>query len=215
VTPAEVDRLVGLGILVPRDGPGPFLPADAQKVRLAVACEQAGLPVDGIAAAIRAGRLSFGFLEAAPFRRWAVRSARTYRLDILGAEDIIERPAELPVAVADEEPRPVSLLLQVLHEVAGLLSDPGGVGVGGHAGQMDAAGVQFDEEQHVQPSQPDGIDGEEVAGQDSGGLLAKKRPPAGVCPPWRGVEAVAAERLFAASLRVSRMSSWMVRHSAR
>ena len=33
----------------------------------------------GIAAAIRAGRLSFGFLEAPPFRRWAVRSARTYR----------------------------------------------------------------------------------------------------------------------------------------
>ena len=79
VTEAEVDRLVGLGILVARDGPSPFLPADAQKVRLATACEQAGLPMDGIAAAIRTGRLSFGFLEAAPFRRWAVRSARTYR----------------------------------------------------------------------------------------------------------------------------------------
>jgi hypothetical protein len=51
------------------------------------------------------------------------------------------------------------------------------------------------QEQHVQPPQPDGIDGEEVAGQDSGGLLAKKRPPAGACPPWRGVEAVAAKRL--------------------
>src|SRR5918994_643674 len=31
------------------------------------------------AAGIRAGRLSFAFLEAAPYRRWAVRSARTYR----------------------------------------------------------------------------------------------------------------------------------------
>jgi hypothetical protein len=79
VTEAEVDRLVGLGILVARDGAGPFLAADAQKVRLATACEQAGLPMEGIAAAIRAGRLSFAFLEAAPFRRWAVRSARTYR----------------------------------------------------------------------------------------------------------------------------------------
>src|SRR5919198_358613 len=79
VTEAEVDRLVGLGILVARDGPSPFLPADAQKVRLATACEQAGLPMDGIAAAIRSGRLSFAFLEAAPFRRWAVRSTRTYR----------------------------------------------------------------------------------------------------------------------------------------
>jgi adenylate cyclase len=95
VTEVEVERLVDLGILVPRDGgAGPFLETDVQKVRLAAACERAGLPMEGIAAAIRAGRLSFAFLEAAPFRRWAVRSPRTYRqvsqqtgipLDTLGA----------------------------------------------------------------------------------------------------------------------------------
>jgi adenylate cyclase len=79
VTEAEVQRLVELGILVARDGAGPFLETDAQKVRLAAACQRAGLPMAGIAAAIRAGRLSFAFLEAAPYRRWAVRSSRTYR----------------------------------------------------------------------------------------------------------------------------------------
>ena len=79
VTEPEVARLVELGVLVPRDGPGPFRETDVQKVRLAVACEQAGLPMAGIASAIQAGRLSFAFLEAAPFRRWAVRSTRTYR----------------------------------------------------------------------------------------------------------------------------------------
>src|SRR6266511_532281 len=79
VTKAEVDRLVGLGILVARDGAGPFLETDAQKVRLATACERAGLPMEGVGAAIRVGRLSFAFLEASPYRRWAVRSARTYR----------------------------------------------------------------------------------------------------------------------------------------
>jgi adenylate cyclase len=79
VTEVEVARLVELGLLVARDGADPFLEADVQKVRLATACEQAGLPMAGIASAIRAGRLSFAFLEAAPFRRWAVRSARTYR----------------------------------------------------------------------------------------------------------------------------------------
>jgi adenylate cyclase len=79
VTEAEVGRLVDLGILVARDGTGPFLAADAQKVRLATACEQAGLPMEGIAAAIRSGRLSFAFLEGAPYRRWALRSGRTYR----------------------------------------------------------------------------------------------------------------------------------------
>jgi adenylate cyclase len=93
-TAAEVERMVDLGILVARDGPDPILETDVQKVRLAVACEQAGLPMEGIASAIAAGRLSFAFLEASPFRRWAVRSARTYRqvsqetgvpLDTLGA----------------------------------------------------------------------------------------------------------------------------------
>src|SRR5215204_5957622 len=79
VTEAEVRRLVDLGILVARDGAGPFLETDVQKVRLATACEQAGLPMDGIAVAVHQGRLSFAFLEAAPYRRWAVRSARTYR----------------------------------------------------------------------------------------------------------------------------------------
>jgi adenylate cyclase len=79
VAEAEIGRLVGLGILVARDGPAPFLTIDLRKVRLAVACERAGLPMDAIAAAIRAGRLSFAFLEAAPYHRWAAPSGRTYR----------------------------------------------------------------------------------------------------------------------------------------
>ena len=54
-----------------------------------------------------------------------------------------------------------SPLAQHQQEVAGLLGDPGGVGVGGHPGQVDPAGVQFDEEQHIQPAQQDRVDGEE------------------------------------------------------
>jgi adenylate cyclase len=79
VTEAEVQRLVDLGILVARDGTEPFRETDVQKIRLAAACERAGLPMAGIAAAVQQGRLSFAFLEAAPYRRWAVRSTRTYR----------------------------------------------------------------------------------------------------------------------------------------
>ena len=78
-TEAEVERLVELGVLVAREGAGPFRESDVPKVRLAVACEQAGLPMEGIAAAIRAGRLSFAFLETALYRRWAVRSGPTYQ----------------------------------------------------------------------------------------------------------------------------------------
>ena len=55
-TAAEVQRLVDLGILVARDSTDPFLETDVQKVRLAAACQRAGLPMEAIASAIRAGR---------------------------------------------------------------------------------------------------------------------------------------------------------------
>jgi adenylate cyclase len=93
VPQAQVERAVGLGLVEARDGDGAFLESDVQRVRLAVACERAGLPMDAIAAAVREGRLSFAFLEGAAYRRWALRSARTYRqvsqatgvpLDMLG-----------------------------------------------------------------------------------------------------------------------------------
>jgi adenylate cyclase len=124
VTEAEVQRLVDLGILVARDA-GPFLEADAPKVRLATACEQAGLPMDGIASAIRAGRLSFAFLEAAPYRRWAVRSGRTYRqvsqdtgvpLELLGSalEAIGFAPMAPDELIREDELEVVPLLQLVL-----------------------------------------------------------------------------------------------------
>jgi hypothetical protein len=42
--------------LVARESGGPFLETDVQEVRLGMACEQAGLPMDAIASAVRAGR---------------------------------------------------------------------------------------------------------------------------------------------------------------
>jgi adenylate cyclase len=118
---AEVERLVALGILTPRDGAAPFLATDVTKVRLAKACEQAGLPMDGIAAVIRQGRLSFAFLDASPYRRWALRSGRTYRqvsqetgvpLDLL--RDALESMGFAPAApddpIRDDELETVPLL---------------------------------------------------------------------------------------------------------
>jgi hypothetical protein len=77
-TEAEVHRMVELGILTPAGEEAPFRDSDVHKVRLAKACDEAGLPMEGIAAAIRAGRLSFAFLDDPVFRRWAARSGRTY-----------------------------------------------------------------------------------------------------------------------------------------
>jgi adenylate cyclase len=125
VTEAEVQRLVELGVLVARDGAGPFLATDVPKVRLATACERAGLPMEGIAAAIRAGRLSFAFLEGAPYRQWAVRSARTYRqvsqetgipLDLLGsALEAIGFARMAPDELIREDELEVVPLLQLGH----------------------------------------------------------------------------------------------------
>jgi hypothetical protein len=58
-----------------------------------------------------------------------------------------------PITVADEEASGPALLAEHQEQVAGLLGDPGGVGIGGHPGQVDPTGAQFDEEQHVQPAQ--------------------------------------------------------------
>ena len=84
-------------------------------------------------------------------------------LGALGPEQIIEGPAEFGVPIAQQELDSSSLLAEFQQQVPGLLGDPGAVGIGGHAGKVDAAGVQFDEEQHVQPFEPHGVDGEEVA----------------------------------------------------
>jgi hypothetical protein len=87
-----------------------------------------------------------------------------------------------------------SLLAQHQQQVAGLLGDPGAVGVGGDPSQVDAPGGSSMREQHVQPSQPYGVDGEEVAGEEPGGLLAQERPPRGRCPPRGRVEAMTTQR---------------------
>jgi hypothetical protein len=86
------------------------------------------------------------------------------------------------------------LVLQAQHEVASLLSHPGRVGIGGHPGQVDAASGHFDEERDVEPPQPDGIDGEEVAGEDPGSLPTQERPPSSGRWPRRRVQTVAAQR---------------------
>ena len=85
-------------------------------------------------------------------------------------------------------------LAQDQQQVAGLLSDPRAIRVGSDSGEVDPAGIQLDEQQHIQPSQPHRVDGEEVAGHDASGLLAQERRPALARPPRRRVQPMAAER---------------------
>src|SRR5215467_10827427 len=55
--------------------------------------------------------------------------------------------------------------------------------VGGAASHMDTATADLDEEQHVQPGQQDGVDHEEVGGQDLIGVLADELAPSALAAP--------------------------------
>jgi hypothetical protein len=66
-----------------------------------------------------------------------------------------------------------------------LLGDPGAGRVDCAASEVDAAAFEFDEEEHVEASERDRLDGEEVAGKHGRGLLAEEFPPARTRTPRR------------------------------
>jgi adenylate cyclase len=78
VDPEYVDRLVELGILRPGTG-DTFSPGDARRARWVHSFEEAGVPLDGMAAAVRDGALSFSYLDASAFDRFAGLSGATFQ----------------------------------------------------------------------------------------------------------------------------------------
>jgi adenylate cyclase len=78
VDPDYLDRLVELGILTPAAGEA-FSPGDALRARWLQSLEQAGVPLEGLAAAVRDGVLSFSFLEVAAYDRFAGLSGTTFQ----------------------------------------------------------------------------------------------------------------------------------------
>ena len=75
VEPEYVDRLVELGILKPEPGDR-FSTGEVRKARWVRSLEVAGVPLDGMAAAVRDGTLSFSYLDASAFDRFAGPAAR-------------------------------------------------------------------------------------------------------------------------------------------
>jgi adenylate cyclase len=72
-----VDRLVELGIVTP--GPGDvFSTGDVRRARWVASLEQSGVPLEGMAAAVRDGALSFSYLDASAFDRFAGMSTTTF-----------------------------------------------------------------------------------------------------------------------------------------
>ena len=86
--------------------------------------------------------------------------------DVDGGEHRVERGGELGVAIANQEPDAAAGVVEIHDEVAGLLGQPGAGRVGGDAEDVYAAGGVLDDEERVQPVQGDGVEVEQVAGED-------------------------------------------------
>src|SRR6266545_3085451 len=78
VDPDYVDRLVELGVLTPAAGEA-FSPGDALRARWLQSLERAGVPLEGLAAAVRDGVLSFSFLDVGAYDRFAGLSGTTFQ----------------------------------------------------------------------------------------------------------------------------------------
>ena len=72
-------------------------------------------------------------------------------------------------------------VVEVHEQVAGLLGEPGAGGVGGDAEDVHAAGGVLDDEERVEPVQGDGVEVEQVAGQDGVRLGVQE-----LAPRWSG-----------------------------
>jgi hypothetical protein len=66
-------------------------------------------------------------------------------------------------------------------------------GIRCHAAEVDAASCEFDEEQHIQASKPDGVDGQKVTGDDRRRLRVQELRPAQLRPSRRRLDPVPAQ----------------------
>jgi adenylate cyclase len=78
VEPPYVVRLVDLGILAPEE-PDRFSPGDIRRVLMARSLEDAGIPLDGVGAAMQQGALSLDFFDATGYERFVGLAAETFR----------------------------------------------------------------------------------------------------------------------------------------
>jgi hypothetical protein len=110
---------------------------------------------------------------------WRLRWSLDCR-DGLGCEHGIEGRAVLGVPIAGEEPDGGNSVVEVGQEMAGGLRGPRHRRVCGNAQDVDATTNNLHDEQHVKTAQPAGVQVEEVAGQQSGGLGSDEGAPVGV-----------------------------------
>jgi adenylate cyclase len=77
VEPAYLDRLTELGILTCTEL-GRFSAGDVRRAQLVATLEDAGIPLDGLAEAMRRGAITLGFLDTPAYERFAALSPETF-----------------------------------------------------------------------------------------------------------------------------------------
>jgi hypothetical protein len=95
-------------------------------------------------------------------------------LGAFGVEDDVEAGGVFSVAVSDQKPeRPV----EVHEQVPGLLGDPWASRVLGEAEEVHASGGVFDAEEHVDALEQNGVEVQEVDGENAVGLIEEELAP--------------------------------------
>src|ERR671918_167865 len=104
-----IDRLVQVGILAPSEPDG-FSSGDVLRVRWVRSWEEAGVPLDAMAAAVREGRLSFAFLDVPAFDRFTALSTKSFREVSEAARVPMDLLKVVREAFGYAEPRPDDLV---------------------------------------------------------------------------------------------------------
>jgi hypothetical protein len=77
------------------------------------------------------------------------------------AKYLIEAASELAVAIVKQNAEALPPVGELHQQIPRLLCDPAAIGVARAGDELDPAALEGDEEEHVGPSEPDGLDGEE------------------------------------------------------
>src|SRR5947209_17003406 len=96
----------------------------------------------------------------------------------LTGEHGIENAGELAVAVPNQQPELSCAVAEVHQKVPRLLSNPDTTRVGSDSENVDATSRVFHHEQHSQLLEQQGVDAEEVGGENAASLHPQELPPA-------------------------------------
>jgi adenylate cyclase len=109
VEPGFLDRLVELGI-VNLGSLDRCTPGDVRRAMLAKSLEDAGIELDGVAAVVRSGAVSFGFLDTPAYERFAALAPETFRQASARTGVPIELLSVIRESIGLAQPSPDDLL---------------------------------------------------------------------------------------------------------